>query len=77
MDMPLTAAQREAFRRIADHLVPEAEGMPSASQVDVHGAGLARVLELRAELVTELERGLRAVIDLDGALLTRAEAYLC
>jgi hypothetical protein len=67
----LTERERETFRRIADHLVPEAEGMPSASQVGVHACGLDRILSLRPELEGELRRALDAATDLEGASAAR------
>ena len=47
MSSHCTPRQRETFAGIADYLIPNAEGMPSASEVDVHGAILDRVLGLR------------------------------
>ena len=38
MSSLLTAEQRRVFAGIADYLIPNAEGMPSASEVDVPGA---------------------------------------
>lgn len=67
----LSHAERETFRRIADHLVPEAEGMPAASRVDVHGAGLDRVLELRPELEATFRGALAAVAGLDAEAAAR------
>jgi len=51
---------RQIFAGIADVLIPEAEGMPSATQVDVHKDVLDRVVELRADLRPAFFRGLNA-----------------
>lgn len=69
----LSKHNRDAFRRIADVLIPEADGMPSASQVAVHLAGIDHIRELRPELDENLCRGLNAVGDLD---CDEAIAYL-
>jgi hypothetical protein len=45
----------DALRHVADLLIPRGDGMPSASDVDVHGTGARRVLATRPELGTELE----------------------
>jgi hypothetical protein len=58
--------EREAFACIADVLIPEAHGMPSARQVSVHRNGLDHILDLRPELTDDVRRGLEAVEDLDG-----------
>lgn len=66
MTVAIAERHREAFRRIADHLIPAAEGMPAASEVDVHGAGLETMLTLRPELAPDLARALDAVAALGG-----------
>lgn len=58
MSSSLTSEQRGVFAGLADFLIPQAEGMPSASQVDVHGAVLDRVLALRTDLQEAFLRGL-------------------
>ena len=58
MSAALTDRDRETFAAIADVLIPEAEGMPAASQVGVQGAALDYVLDLRPELRPAFERGL-------------------
>src|ERR1700731_1335818 len=58
MSTIVTPEQRSTFAGIADYLIPNAEGMPSASEVDVHGAILDRVLMLRADLQEAFLRGL-------------------
>ncbi|MHA1548075.1 MAG: hypothetical protein ACTSYE_04000 [Alphaproteobacteria bacterium] len=60
MSTVLTENDRTAFAAIADVLIPEGEGMPSASQVDVQGVVLDRVLDLRRDLQEPMLRGLRA-----------------
>jgi len=52
---------RAAFRAIADVLIPAAEGMPAASEVDVHGPVLDRILGLRPDLAERFFRGIAAV----------------
>jgi len=51
---------RAVFAGIADVLIPEALGMPSASQVDVHGELTDRILGLRPDLRDDFMRGLKA-----------------
>jgi hypothetical protein len=57
----LEEGDRQAFAAIADVLIPEAEGMPSASAVGVHNAPLDHVLSLRPELAEDLLRGVRSL----------------
>jgi hypothetical protein len=52
--MTFTDAQRATFDALADVLVPATESMPSASEVDVSGAGLDRVLRARPDLEAPL-----------------------
>ncbi len=59
-------AHRATFAGIADILIPEAEGMPSASQADVHGAVLDRVVELRPDLREAFFRGLNKISGQDA-----------
>ena len=60
MSTKLDDASRRTFLAIADVLIPEAEGMPKASQVGVGGEILDRVLALRPDLREGFLRGLRA-----------------
>jgi hypothetical protein len=57
---PLSSAQRATLADAADVLIPGGEGMPSAREVDVHGALVDRVLAVRpvasAALPTILDR---------------------
>jgi hypothetical protein len=50
MSAKLDDALRRTFLAIADVLIPEAEGMPMASQVGVGGEILDRMLALRPDL---------------------------
>ena len=58
--MKLSEVDRQIFAALADVLIPAAEGMPSASQVGIHGAPLDAVLRFRPELGADLQRGLQA-----------------
>lgn len=49
---------RKTFAAIADVLIPNAEGMPSASEMDVHGDMLDHILSLRPDLRENFLRGL-------------------
>lgn len=60
MSAIVTPEQRSTFAGIADYLIPNTEGMPSASEVDVHGAILDRVLMLRTDLQEAFLRGLNS-----------------
>ncbi|WBO21969.1 hypothetical protein [Sphingomonas abietis] len=62
----LSSDDRETFARIADYLIPEGEGMPAATQVEVQNALLDKVLAVRPDLTEALVRGLRAVSGLAG-----------
>ena len=52
--MTFTDAQRAIFSGLADVLVPASEHMPAASEVDISGAGLDRVLRARPDLQAPL-----------------------
>jgi hypothetical protein len=49
---------RATFSGIADVLIPEAEGMPSASAVGVHKETLDHILQLRPDLRDAFFRGI-------------------
>jgi hypothetical protein len=66
----LTPETRATFAGIADVLIPEAEGMPSASQVKVHGEILDRILSLRPDLTTAFYRGVGMAAQMDAAQAT-------
>lgn len=53
---------RATFAAIADVLIPNAEGMPSASEMDVQGEVLDRILGLRPDLRENLLRGLSKAV---------------
>lgn len=65
MSTKLNDKLRGTFAAIADVLIPEAEGMPSATQVDVHGEILDRMLGLRPDLREPFLRGLQAAVGKD------------
>lgn len=50
------AESRATLAALADVLVPEAEGMPAASQVNVQGKWVDRVLRVRPDLAPDLAR---------------------
>jgi hypothetical protein len=62
----LDAGRRTVFTRLADHLIPEAHGMPSAGDV-VGDARLRFVLRARPDLVEPLRAALRAELGDDAA----------
>ncbi len=62
----LSDTERQTFSRIADYLIPEGEGMPSASQVGVPDGLLDQVLAARPDLSEALLRALRSVADLSA-----------
>lgn len=49
---------RKTFAAIADVLIPNAEGMPSASEMNVQGDILDRILDLRPDLRESFLRGI-------------------
>lgn len=59
-------ARRATFTHVADHLIPEAHGMPSAGDV-VDDARLRFVLRARPDLLEELLAALRADLGDDPA----------
>jgi hypothetical protein len=59
----VTPEQRVVFAALADVLLPACDGMPAASEVDVAGRWLDRVLRVRPDLAPELERVLAAATD--------------
>lgn len=54
--MTFTDEQRATFDVLADVLVPATGRMPAASEVDVSGTGLERVLKARPDLEAPLAR---------------------
>jgi len=57
---------RKTFAAIADVLIPNAEGMPSASEMDVHGDMLDHILSLRPDLRENFLRGLTKAVGRDA-----------
>ena len=57
---PLGRGERRRLALLADALIPCRDGMPAASQMDVHGAGADRVMRLRPDLLEPLRRALAA-----------------
>src|SRR5262249_8355171 len=57
----LTPNERAVFAGLADALLPAANGMPSATDADVHGKWIDRVLDARPDLQLSLVRMMRAV----------------
>lgn len=72
MSQTLAGASRAQFLAIADVLIPEAEGMPSATQAGVGGDVLDRALALRPDLKDDLFRGLQATAGQDPAVAAQA-----
>ncbi len=62
MSTGVTDEIRGTFAAIADVLIPEAEGMPSATQVGVHEDLLDRILGLRPDLREDFIRGIKSVV---------------
>jgi hypothetical protein len=63
----LADSSRRRFERLADHLIPAADGMPSASEAAVGAAALDQALAARPDLAPDLRRVLEAVGDDPGA----------
>jgi hypothetical protein len=62
----LSPLERSTFAAIADYLIPQAEGMPSATQVEVHGPMLDRILSLRPDLQEAFRRGIAKCVNVDA-----------
>ncbi|CAN5424480.1 hypothetical protein BH10PSE7_BH10PSE7_18390 [soil metagenome] len=58
---------RNTFAGIADVLIPNAEGMPSASEMNVQGDVLDHVLDLRPDLRENFLRGLTKAAGRDAS----------
>jgi hypothetical protein len=63
---------RATFRDVADVLIPAARGMPSASEVNVHGPVLDHILALRPDLKEVFVSGLAACKGRDPEAAARA-----
>lgn len=72
---PLDAAARARFAALADHLIPEADGMPAPSSVGIGGAQLDVVLRFRPDLADPLWRALDAAADDPDAAMSRLRAH--
>lgn len=59
---------RERLARVADGLIPEANGMPAPSDVDIGGRQLDIVLASRPDLGESLRRALAGAADVDDAI---------
>ena len=59
---------RERLARVADGLIPEADGMPAPSEVDIGGRQLDIVLASRPDLGESLRRALAGAADVDDAI---------
>jgi hypothetical protein len=57
----ISEGDRRTFAALADILIPAAEGMPAATEVDVQGEVTDRLLGLRPDLVEAFKRGCAAV----------------
>jgi hypothetical protein len=59
---------RERLARVADGLIPEADGMPAPSDVDIGGRQLDIVLASRPDLAESLGRALAGAADVEDAI---------
>jgi hypothetical protein len=59
MSSRIPEADRQAFARIVDILLPAAHGMPAGQAVGVAAEGLDKVIRLRPDIVPDLLRGIR------------------
>ena len=74
-DAPAAAIDRETLAGLADALIPEADGMPSASQAGATGALLDDVLKVREDLEEPLRELTATARDRDpGAEVERLKA---
>jgi hypothetical protein len=62
---------RQRFAAIADVLIPASEGMPAASEVQVQGQLLDRILGVRQDLAEPFFRGMQATAELDAETAAR------
>ncbi|KQX74195.1 hypothetical protein [Aeromicrobium sp. Root472D3] len=61
LTLGLSGNQRETYGQIADVLICEADGMPSATQVEVHTRWIDEALRLRPDLREGLDAALELV----------------
>ena len=71
----LTAAERRRLAVLADALIPRGDGMPAASEVDVHGGGADRVAALFPGLIEPLRRALAADLPVGELRVADAAAF--
>jgi hypothetical protein len=71
MNRTYNAEARATFRAVADVLIPEADGMPSATGVEAD-AMVERILTLRPDLQEDFYRGIAAVAGKEPAAAARA-----
>lgn len=62
---PLDKTLRERLAKIADGLIPEADGMPAPSSVGIGGRQLDVVIGSRPDLAAGLRRALEAAADVE------------
>ncbi|VDC22691.1 hypothetical protein [Pseudogemmobacter humi] len=67
----LTQTERDILAGIADYLIPEAEGMPSASQVNLASELADRVFAVRHDLVGPVRGALGKVPGLAGEVAAK------
>jgi choline dehydrogenase-like flavoprotein len=77
---PLSESERARFGALAESLIPEGEGMPSAADAGVEGASLDRVLAARPDLLAGLKVALANPFDdpsahLDGLAAEQPAAH--
>jgi hypothetical protein len=65
LTLPLSGNQREVYGRIADVLICESDGMPSATQADVHTRWIDEALRLRPDLRGALDAAIEMVREAD------------
>ena len=70
MSQTFTPEVRTAFFAVADVLIPETGGMPSASGAEI-GATVERILALRPDLQEAFYRGIEAIAGKDPATAAR------
>jgi hypothetical protein len=59
---------RARLARLADSLIPEADGMPAPSSIDIGGRQLDIVLASRPDLVDDLRRALETAAEVEGPI---------
>ena len=67
MSSPWTPEQREAFRSLADTLIPATDAFPSLSQADPHERFLTRALVARPDLAERIAPLLTEMLEIGSA----------